>query len=994
MPARSCDDVLVSPGPTVAADDPLAQLSPYELRFLPAHLEAAGDATRLHRLLSLRRGDAANAWYAATDGVAAYLADLGRAWHMATVGGDSAMSVRYAFVAGAVRRAASIPAGMLDALVTRGRLTLDEAISMADSAADRDDRVEGLIRLLPRLAADRRRDLAARVLEHLATRTENRTAVGGNAGELELPLGARQQVDAVERLVAIPEVDPERLAAVARQTGTGYGAARALAVAAGRLAGAARAAAFDEAWERASALRPFDGRPEAQAFVAAHDLGETGRQRVSTALESALDVLADSPERLKYHDYSPYADAPAYGRALLLRLESFAQSLRDLAPLLDLRQVHAVLARTRAIPGRHGVFGTFAVLPRLAALAHPDEALQIALDHGPLSLLALTHLMRAGVALPGGASSAGMLEIVETIEDEQIRALSLVSLAAVVLEEERAGAIRLAMGATLAADRFELRDALFERLLEPIRSLAPAHREPLLDDVAAACEDLVQSPDEAEALLSQLDGALSDRLLDERFRARRSVRIATRVSELALRDPAPAAARLPSGGPLGPAAAAAALDAVARAEPADRAPMLVFLAALLDADARADARELARAIPRSQLRAEPLWRLAERDPAPGEGDLAECLKTVFDVFGGLARVCGLVDGIAAALASAPPPEVAAARAELDAFLAEQPDAADVAAAVPVATALSGPEVGARVAETFDDLAAWLGASAEVPVDGEDEEPRRVLAIDAGAGGLQLVGALAAAKRWSAAGECLERLRTVAGADESLRRAERTVVERLAPPGGGAASSDPAHVALVESIAARAGGPSEAHAALLRRVVRRRDRRGTERLLAGVEAAGEVPPAFAADVAAAELLIGKRERAAARLVERLDAPGAYDPAAGRVVARMARELQAHLDADGAPSAAGERALDAYLAYVGEHGEDYALREAAGTLLHDRVLAATAANRAVDTRWLDRLDVLADADDPGETLLHDLAVGAARAAGDAARARARVRRRARA
>jgi hypothetical protein len=46
-----------------------------------------------------------------------------------------------------------------------------------------------------------------------------------------------------------------------------------------------------------------------------------------------------------------------------------------------------------------------------------------------------------------------------------------------------------------------------------------------------------------------------------------------------------------------------------------------------------------------------------------------------------------------------------------------------------------------------------------------------------------------------------------------------------------------------------------------------------------------------------------------------------------------------------------------------------------MLRDRISAAISAGRPVNAAWLRRLDALADADDPNETLLHTLALDAA-------------------
>jgi hypothetical protein len=119
---------------------------------------------------------------------------------------------------------------------------------------------------------------------------------------------------------------------------------------------------------------------------------------------------------------------------------------------------------------------------------------------------------------------------------------------------------------------------------------------------------------------------------------------------------------------------------------------------------------------------------------------------------------------------------------------------------------------------------------------------------------------------------------------------------------------------------------------------------------------------------------------------------YRPALGRLAAHAADNLARYLDERTEPEAsAGDDAIDAYLKFIAAHPEDYALQEAAGGLLRRRVATAATAGREVRQSWLSGLDALADADDPNEVLLHQLALEAscdaacaAAAAGQAERA----------
>jgi hypothetical protein len=102
-------------------NNPVGQLTEYELRHLPAHLESAGRDGDLHCLLVLETVEHSNAWYearAAQGDITAYLADIQRAWQLATTQARDqntdckqapaiALEIRYALMAASIHNVAS-----------------------------------------------------------------------------------------------------------------------------------------------------------------------------------------------------------------------------------------------------------------------------------------------------------------------------------------------------------------------------------------------------------------------------------------------------------------------------------------------------------------------------------------------------------------------------------------------------------------------------------------------------------------------------------------------------------------------------------------------------------------------------------------------------------------------------------------------------------------------------------------------------------------------
>lgn len=159
-------------------------LDGYGLRNLAYHLERAGRADDLHRLLAEEVPDASgcvrNRWYAAHDRagtLADYLADVQRAYRLVAAGNDARLSsgrsmslgleVRYAVVAAAVVSLTnSIPPNLVTRLVSSGVWTTRHALDHAAHLLWDQDRVKLLASLLPWLPEAERtraRDDAAAV---------------------------------------------------------------------------------------------------------------------------------------------------------------------------------------------------------------------------------------------------------------------------------------------------------------------------------------------------------------------------------------------------------------------------------------------------------------------------------------------------------------------------------------------------------------------------------------------------------------------------------------------------------------------------------------------------------------------------------------------------------------------------------------------------------------------------------------------------------------
>ena len=144
--------------------DPLRDLTAYEVSFLPAHLEAAGRALDLHRLLRLTQSDGANAWYATKRDISKYLEDVARAWRLADEETEIARErdgeavrlgrqVRYALITASVRSLVEQIPGTLWRALTEGRVwSTAQALAYAQAIPSAQLRTEALSRLWPHVS--------------------------------------------------------------------------------------------------------------------------------------------------------------------------------------------------------------------------------------------------------------------------------------------------------------------------------------------------------------------------------------------------------------------------------------------------------------------------------------------------------------------------------------------------------------------------------------------------------------------------------------------------------------------------------------------------------------------------------------------------------------------------------------------------------------------------------------------------------------------------
>jgi hypothetical protein len=965
--------------------DPFAQLSIYDMRHAAAHLARTGHSGLLHRLLALRRSDGSNAWYAAKHDADAYLADVSSAWDLASAEEDWGHCIRYAFIRRGMRRASSVPPFLLDTLVERDRLSLEEALSLARTADSPGDQIEGLVRLLRHVDGTQLTELSGYVLQLMRPGPGQAVMSAGPAtAPPSRPLKSRQHVEVVARLAHTEGLDREtlaELAEVAREAPNAYSAALALATVAGYLNPAGRQACLEEAWSIAGQLRRFRGRPEAQAFVASRFGENPDGNMIAQALSTAVNVLQDADEHLKDDMWSPHGEM-SIGRPALLRLEDFAAPLRLLARSLNEQQVRSVLQAFPDVGQAHAAFAVLAVLPRLAQLGFPIEAWNITQGMGQLVVVAIVELGVAGV-WPEGLSVIELISVLASVRDPGLRAISRVALARLLDVRRRCDAIIQVLGETVSSAP-DFRSEIIARLHPLIRSLPASLRDPLVADISGGSARLVRSAEDIAAILGPLTDLLPTPMLEQQLATARSIGLAPGIIDSMWRTPSN---QPPHESPihgLPGDVAKDALDIAGEMSPLTAAEMLVFLAPLLDSKARTKARDVARMIKLRQWQAEPLWRLLESESQRPPEAVAECVRVVLDA-SGLEHITPLLDDMATALSAQPRP--GGLLPTVDAFLRSDNKESELAAAMPLILALGGEKARERVEEVVADLTAWFGTEitdADATPEGTAVKSAWLLSADPGSGAVNLIEAFADRQNWPAVQLILERLHSMGeAAIEALTLAERLVVDRLAPAAQVIVSADVDHKRIVASIAAQAHSrelKAAAHAALLRNAVRRGDEDTAAQLITNleVELESDLPVAgliqIKADIVEAAVLTSDMATAARHTSQLIQMAHHYTPTAGKIVTRAATALTRAIDTEQVQHAECEDLFRAYLALVHLNPEDYALQEAAGAMLRERVKTALAAGRRSDAAWHRELDALAEADDPHETILHTLAIEA--------------------
>jgi len=145
----------VAVGYVTMPNNPVANLTEYELRHLAAHLEAAGRDEDLHHLLALEIGEGKNAWYQVKDAIGdiqGYQTDLDRAWVKAETERDIPQQIQYALCQSSLVSIATHYSPKLLALALQHQLlTPQQALSIA-SRIYYEMRPEVLLEILPFLS--------------------------------------------------------------------------------------------------------------------------------------------------------------------------------------------------------------------------------------------------------------------------------------------------------------------------------------------------------------------------------------------------------------------------------------------------------------------------------------------------------------------------------------------------------------------------------------------------------------------------------------------------------------------------------------------------------------------------------------------------------------------------------------------------------------------------------------------------------------------------
>jgi hypothetical protein len=166
-------------------ENPFCALSDYELRHLPEHLEDAGLAPQIHKLLSTETTAGRNAWYDIKDShgeMQAYLGDLRRASLLASqtlasfpqrrailtleAADARSQATRYALILSSINSMAGgfLP-GVIVLLVESGTWSINQGLAHARQLSGPGDRAEALVGLVPLTPEGQRTDRLREALD-------------------------------------------------------------------------------------------------------------------------------------------------------------------------------------------------------------------------------------------------------------------------------------------------------------------------------------------------------------------------------------------------------------------------------------------------------------------------------------------------------------------------------------------------------------------------------------------------------------------------------------------------------------------------------------------------------------------------------------------------------------------------------------------------------------------------------------------------------------
>lgn len=898
---------------------------------------------------------------------------------MAREHGDIGRTAGYALVADALRQRSTPPPEIVSTLVGRGMMDVDEGLSIFRNASSPGPRLEGLAALLAFVAEPRRSELLDELLDGIVTPTASRTGVGTGATP-SLPLWPRAHIGVIRRLVALPGISGEsveRIRGVATRTTSVYTAIEAELAVAALLPDERYQQVITQAWDVTVAVGRFRGRGEEQAMIAVAAANRGDPRYVDAALATILDVLRDSGQRMLGLAWSQRDDGEGLSRTGLFNCAAYAAPLGMLAPHLTHDRLVATVRELRQRADAQSALALAALVPIVGARSMAT-ALDLVRELGPFGVLGMAAAAADGLAdVPADA----VADAARRIDDPDLRTLALMAVVPALAPERAAAEIRaLLAGTDETPGPTSLRRSLLPGIPPLLRTLTAVVR----DDLVRTCSDvgeLTRSPEEISTVLGPVTDLWPTELLRRRLAELRSVAVGADVVSTMTRRVTASPPNGPAAPSLDAEAASTALDIAAAQDPARRVASVVLLAPVLDRDATARARNLLHHTDPVHLRMEPLVRLAEVD-RDGGAALAAAIGQIPRVTGGLDRLRDVIDRMIALVR----PVHAATLGPLVCAAVEDLDTPDIAVLLPIAAALGDGLATAHLEQVLLGLQTWFGA-AEVPPTRTERNPTPPLMLPLGTAGPALVAGCARAGAWTTAGRLLA-LPEIADDTGIAAGAERLLVELYeSPPPGSRARSDPEALALLRDIATTAGTRARrlrALTALLRRSSDGGDSCELAQLLdspdlvLGVGAAADAVVVEAAVAGVAGWLALGRVGRAAEILQFLIADTVpYRMATGRQLTRAARAVQAAVDGhelSPGDRRDGERALTAYLGYVVRHHEDYTLQEAAGALLRDRVAGARTAGRDVDRRWLASLEQLADADEPAETILHELTVAA--------------------